>query len=115
MALTDREPRIVVVGSSNRDLALLCTELPQPGQTVRGAELQISAGGKGANQAVAAARAGAAVGFIGLHGDDEWGEWARKGLEREGIDCRSTVAASGGVTDPSLDGKKYYRRSPLRQ
>jgi ribokinase len=95
MALKDREPRIVVVGSSNRDLALLCTELPQPGQTVRGAELQISAGGKGANQAVAAARAGATVGFIGLHGDDEWGEWARKGLEREGIDCRFFRQCSG--------------------
>ena len=108
MAIKDREPRIVVVGSSNRDLALLCTELPQPGQTVRGAELQISAGGKGANQAVAAARAGATVGFIGLHGDDEWGEWARKGLEREGIDCRffRQCSASPGGPDRTVDGKK---------
>lgn len=95
MALKDREPRIVVVGSSNRDLALLCPELPRPGQTVRGADLQISAGGKGANQAVAAARAGAAVGFVGLHGDDDWGKRARKGLEQEGIDCRFFRQRSG--------------------
>ncbi len=81
-----REPRIVVVGSSNRDLTLVCPELPLPGQTVRGAELRISAGGKGANQAVAASRAGACVSFIGLHGDDEWGDSARRGLQREGID-----------------------------
>ena len=84
--MKDEEPRIAVVGSSNRDLTLVCPELPLPGQTVRGADLRISAGGKGANQAVAAARAGARVSFIGLHGDDEWGESARRELQREGID-----------------------------
>ncbi len=86
--MKSREPHIVVVGSSNRDLTLVCPELPQPGQTVRGAELGVSAGGKGANQAVAAARAGARVSFVGLYGEDEWGESARAGLEREGIDTR---------------------------
>lgn len=83
-----KKAKIVVVGSSNRDLTLACSGLPRPGQTVRGAELRISAGGKGANQAVAAARVGVRVSFIGLYGDDEWGESARAGLEREGIDVR---------------------------
>ncbi len=91
-----KEPQIVVVGSSNRDLTLVCPELPRPGQTVRGAELRISAGGKGANQAVAAARGGARVSFIGLHGDDEWGESARRGLEQEGIDT-SFFRRRGGL------------------
>lgn len=94
--MKDGEPRIVVVGSSNRDLTLVCPELPHPGQTVRGAELRISAGGKGANQAVAAARGGGRVSFVGLHGDDEWGESARRGLEREGIDT-SFFRRRGGL------------------
>lgn len=97
-----KEGRIVVVGSSNRDLTLVCPELPRPGQTVRGAELRVSAGGKGANQAVAAARAGAEVAFVGLYGDDGWGEQARKGLEQEGIDSRFFRCRAGVPSGTAL-------------
>lgn len=100
--IKNRKPRIAVVGSSNRDLALVCPKLPRPGQTVRGAELRISAGGKGANQAVAAARAGAAVSFVGLYGDDQGGESARKGLEQEGIDLRFFRRRSGVPSGTAL-------------
>jgi ribokinase len=78
--------RVVVVGSSNTDLNVLCAELPGRGETVLGGELYTAAGGKGANQAVAAARAGAEVAFVGAVGDDDFGRAAVAGLERDGID-----------------------------
>jgi ribokinase len=81
-------PRIVVVGSSNTDLVLQCARLPRPGETLPGGEFARHAGGKGANQAVAAARAGARVSFVGRHGRDDFGRAARAGLRREGIDAR---------------------------
>jgi ribokinase len=83
-----RPPRVVVVGSSNTDLVLSCRELPNPGETVLGGTLDEHAGGKGANQAVAAARAGARVAFIGARGDDSYGRRAVAGLRRDGIDVR---------------------------
>lgn len=81
-------PRIAVVGSSNTDLVINCPRLPQPGETLLGGDLHRYAGGKGANQAVAAARAGAKVAFIGGHGADDFGRAARAGLRAEGIDVR---------------------------
>lgn len=77
--------RVVVVGSSNTDLVLNCKHLPRAGETVLGGQFQTFAGGKGANQAVAAARAGAKVAFIGAHGNDEYGRTAKRGLKAEGI------------------------------
>lgn len=77
--------RVVVVGSSNTDLVLNCKNLPRAGETVLGGRFQTFAGGKGANQAVAAARAGAKVAFIGAHGDDAYGRTAKRGLQAEGI------------------------------
>lgn len=81
-------PHLIVVGSSNTDLVIQCARLPQPGETLLGGEFARSAGGKGANQAVAAARAGAHVTFIGAHGNDDFGHAAKAGLRREGIDVR---------------------------
>jgi ribokinase len=78
--------RVVVVGSSNTDLSVLCPNLPGRGETVLGGELYTAAGGKGANQAVAAARAGAEVAFVGAVGDDDFGRAAVAGLEHNGID-----------------------------
>ena len=90
---------IVVVGSSNTDLGGRSRELPQPGQTVLGGEFQIVPGGKGANQAVAAARAGAKVTFVANIGRDDFGEAAVGRLRTEGIDsryvARSPTAPSG--------------------
>jgi len=76
-----------VVGSSNTDLVLQCARLPRPGETLSGGEFARYAGGKGANQAVAAARAGARVSFVGMHGRDDFGRAARAGLRREGIEA----------------------------
>jgi ribokinase len=81
-------PRIVVIGSSNTDLAMHGPRLPRAGETLLGGEFARHAGGKGANQAVAAARAGARVVFVGAHGDDEFGRAAKAGLQLEGIDVR---------------------------
>jgi ribokinase len=101
-------PRVVVVGSSNTDLVLTCGRLPNPGETVLGGEFRQFAGGKGANQAVAAARAGARVTFVGACGDDAYGRDARAALRREGIDLRhfGTKAAASGVALIILGGKK---------
>jgi ribokinase len=79
-------PRITVVGSINLDLVAFCERLPRAGETLTDAELERVPGGKGANQAVAAARLGADVTFIGCVGSDEFGALARSGLEEAGID-----------------------------
>ncbi|MEZ5276798.1 MAG: ribokinase [Opitutaceae bacterium] len=78
-------PRIVVVGSSNTDLVITGERLPKPGETLLGGEFKQYAGGKGANQAVAAARAGARVAFVGRCGADSYGEATCLKLHREGI------------------------------
>ena len=92
--------RVVVLGSVNADLVLRCSQLPLPGQTVHGRDFQTLPGGKGANQAVAAARLGASVSFVGCVGDDEFGRNARQILAAEGIDTlhlHSMTGASTGV------------------
>jgi ribokinase len=76
---------IVVLGSVNLDMVLRCAKLPLPGETVQGHALDQHPGGKGANQAVAARRLGAAVQFIGCVGDDEGGRSALAALADEGI------------------------------
>jgi ribokinase len=101
-------PRIVVIGSSNTDLVLTCPRLPRAGETVLGGPLSRLAGGKGANQAVAAARAGANVTFVGAHGDDEFGRAAKAALQVEGIDVRHFVKranAGSGIALILLGGK----------
>ncbi|HVU34173.1 MAG TPA: ribokinase [Opitutaceae bacterium] len=84
-------PTLVVIGSSNTDLVMEVPVLPRPGETVAGGTFRVGAGGKGANQAVAAARAGAAVRFVGRVGRDDYGRAARTGLLREGIDLTHLV------------------------
>jgi len=79
------KPKIVVVGSSNTDMVVSSPTLPRPGETVLGGEFLLAAGGKGANQAVAAARAGGDVTFVGCVGDDVFGEKATRGFRSEGI------------------------------
>lgn len=100
--------RIIVVGSSNTDLVLHCDRLPRPGETLLGGEFTRFAGGKGANQAVAAARAGAQVTFIGAHGADDFGRAAKTGLRAEGIDVRyfrERADAPSGVALIFVGGK----------
>ena len=86
---------VVVVGSANLDFTVEVARAPQPGETILGRDLMLSFGGKGANQAVAARRAGAAVTFVGKVGGDQHGNQIRENLESIGID------ASGLISDPS--------------
>jgi ribokinase len=77
--------RIVVVGSSNTDMIIQLDQIPRPGETRLGGEFATAAGGKGANQAVAAARAGGAVTMIARVGRDMFGERAVAGLAENGV------------------------------
>ncbi len=76
---------IVVVGSSNSDLIIKAERIPKPGETIMGGKFYQAAGGKGANQAVAAARAGGNVNFIACIGNDVFGEEALKGFKKDNI------------------------------
>lgn len=78
--------KILVVGSSNTDMVIKTNHFPAPGETILGGEFLMNAGGKGANQAVAAARLGGTVTFIGKTGDDIFGKQAIMQLATEGID-----------------------------
>ncbi|HEX6707190.1 MAG TPA: ribokinase [Albitalea sp.] len=89
---------IIVLGSVNADLMLRCERLPRPGETVHGQDFETVPGGKGANQAVAAARLGGRVEFIGCVGDDAFGAAARATLEREGVVTTHLRALAGVAT-----------------
>jgi ribokinase len=83
--------RVVVVGSSNTDMIIQAARIPRPGETILGGQFTMAAGGKGANQAVAAARAGGQVAFVARVGEDVFGEQAVKGFAQDGIDVRHVV------------------------
>jgi ribokinase len=94
------KPRIVVVGSFNTDMIMKLPHLPKPGETVIHGIFSTAAGGKGANQAVAAARAGGDVAFITKVGNDDNGVRALEVFKREGIDARYVLidpASPSGV------------------
>lgn len=86
--------RIAVVGSSNTDMVIKTTKLPLPGETILGGDFFMNPGGKGANQAVAAARLGGKVSFIARTGDDLFGKQARQLFANENINTDFIV------TDP---------------
>jgi ribokinase len=90
-------PRLTVVGSVNLDLVARCERLPQPGETVTGATFERVPGGKGANQAVAAARLGAAVRFVGSVGSDSFADEALAALADAGVelDVQRTETPTG--------------------
>lgn len=77
---------IVVIGSSNTDMVVRTSHLPAAGETVLGGEFMMNAGGKGANQAVAAARYGERVVFVARVGDDMFGRQTLESMRRDGID-----------------------------
>ncbi|WP_256761807.1 ribokinase [Cohnella sp. WQ 127256] len=89
--------KIVVVGSINMDYSLRVQQLPRKGETVSASSYIVTAGGKGANQAVAARRLGAEVALIGALGADEAGRELKARLNQEGIDL-SGVAVTNGYT-----------------
>jgi ribokinase len=90
---------LTVVGSVNLDLVARCERLPRAGETVTDAEFARYPGGKGANQAVAAARLGARVRFVGAAGEDELAEEALAGLREAGVE---TVLQRGGTSGVAL-------------
>ena len=96
------KPHVLVVGSSNTDLVLSCPQLPNPGETLLGGEFQQFHGGKGANQAVAAARAGARVTFVGARGNDDFGRKAAEALRREKIDIGPFAVHKGESSGVAL-------------
>ncbi len=88
-------PKVCVVGSVNMDIVVRCQRLPKPGETLLGSSYKAFPGGKGANQAVAAARLGARVSFVGAVGDDAHGRELVKTLEGEAIDLSHLFVRSG--------------------
>ena len=92
-------PDILVAGSANMDLVVFVGRLPAPGETLLGGDFQSFAGGKGANQAVAVARAGGKVAFLGRVGNDIFGARLRKGLEDNRVDTHllGEVDGASGV------------------
>jgi ribokinase len=89
---------VVVIGSLNLDLVVAVPRLPQPGETVAGPSSERAPGGKGANQAVAAARLGAHVRLAGLVGDDAFGPDLRSAVAAHGVDVAHVTALEGSST-----------------
>ena len=100
--------KIVVVGSSNTDMVIQSEHLPAPGETILGGEFFMNSGGKGANQAVAAAKLGGDVVFVARVGDDIFGQEAVAGFKLEGINTDFIVTdpeQPSGVATIMVDGK----------
>jgi ribokinase len=101
----DRRPRIAVLGSINMDLVTTVERLPAPGETLLGADFATIPGGKGSNQAIAAARAGGDVTFIGAVGDDDFGGALAQTLDSAGVNTNRLRRAHGpsGIAAISVD------------
>ncbi|MFS0785217.1 ribokinase [Shouchella sp. 1P09AA] len=102
------KPKVTVIGSINMDMVTTTPRVPNQGETIIGEAFQTAFGGKGANQAVAAARLGADVTMIGRVGDDAFGRLLLEGLQKEGIHTSSVVAVekeSSGVATILLSEK----------
>src|ERR1700761_8766916 len=103
--------RVVVVGSINMDLVTLASRFAEPGETILGERFLTVHGGKGANQAVAAARLGAEVALVGAVGDDAFGEQLHDGLALEGISmehvARIAECSSGTASITVAKGENH--------
>ncbi len=93
---------IVVVGSSNTDMVVKTPRFPEPGETILGGDFFMFPGGKGANQAVAAARLGGKINFICCVGDDIFGQNALEGYKKEGININGALIAKGEPSGVAL-------------
>ena len=95
---------IVVVGSLNQDLVVAVDRWPDSGETLTGLSLSRFAGGKGGNQAAAAAALGGNVGLVGTVGDDEAGRWLRSSLSERGVDVSRVRTVKGLPTGTAVVG-----------
>jgi ribokinase len=95
-------PSVAVVGSINVDLVARCHRLPEPGETVRADDFDYIPGGKGANQAVAAARLGASVRMVACVGSDALATMAESGLDDAGVDLSGVAQAKAADTGMAL-------------
>jgi ribokinase len=93
---------VYVVGSLNADHRVRVDRIPRAGETVLGSEIVVGAGGKGANQAVAASRAGATATIIGACGDDADGDLVRAGLARQDVDTQHVHVVAGAPTGRAI-------------
>lgn len=100
--MSDSRVRVCIVGSINMDLIVRAPRLPAAGETLMGGPFSTSPGGKGANQAVAAARTGAGVTMIGAVGDDAYGSTLRGTLAAEGIDVSHIAGRAAIATGVAL-------------
>jgi ribokinase len=117
----NRDVRLTVLGSLNMDISVAVTALPKPGETVLGGGAAFAPGGKGANQAVAAARlgsgAGVAVRMIGCVGDDDFGRTLRAALTAEGVGDEAVRTVTGTPTGIAMitvdqDGENIITVAP---
>jgi len=110
------KPNILVIGSSNTDMVAKVPRIPRPGETILGGQFSTAAGGKGANQAVAAARAGGEVCFIACVGNDVFGKQSIDGFVQEGINIgylRRKRSASGvALICVAADGQNSIAVAP---
>jgi ribokinase len=95
-------PEVIVVGSANVDIITRVGELPAPGQTLMGTEAVLRPGGKGANQAVAAARLGATTRMVAATGDDGFSALVSTGLHEAGVDVGRVLTVEGESTGLAL-------------
>lgn len=95
-------PKLIVLGSVNADHVLQVDDFPRPGETVTGHGYQVIPGGKGANQAVAAARLGANVGFIACVGDDDFGRYMIDRFQADGMDTTGVMTVDDTPTGIAL-------------
>lgn len=100
--MTEDKPNILVVGSINMDMVVRAPTMPAPGETVLGDGFVTNPGGKGANQAVAAARLGGNVRMVGLVGDDAFGEQLIDKLKSEGINTENVKHRHGAPTGVAM-------------
>ena len=94
--------KIIVIGSSNTDLAIKTGSIPEPGETVIGGKFMMTAGGKGANQAVAVARLGGDVTFVTKVGDDMFGDESRARYVKEGLPEKFLLVEKGTPSGMAL-------------
>lgn len=110
-------PKLLVIGSSNVDMIMALPKLPSVGETVTDGSFQQTFGGKGANQAIAAARAGGRVSFMTCVGDDDGGRAVLAALASDGIDLSLSIVAPGKPTGAALvmfdaQGDNYLAVAP---